>query len=161
MTRLLITLSVFGFICLNSCKKESKKDTVKPPEIIFKHEGNLTILDSIKKAKKELKIEIADNDFEHQTGLMYRKKMRTNRGMLFIFNKSEMKSFYMKNTLIPLDIIFIDHKLQIINIAKDTQPLNEQSVYSDEPASYVLEINAGMSDKWNIQKGDFITFSKL
>lgn len=157
----LILISSLIALSFLSCKKNTPKNNVKPLEIVFKHEGNLSIIDSLKTPKIKLEIEIADNDFEHQTGLMYRKKMKTNRGMLFVFNKSEMKSFYMKNTLIPLDIIFIDHNKQIINIAKETTPLSEQSVYSDSPAHYVLEINAGMSEKWNLKKGDFIAFSKL
>lgn len=157
--RLLIAL-VLG-ISLFSCNKKNDKNRIKPPEIVFKHEGNLSVLDSLKSPKITLEIEIADNDFEHQTGLMYRKKMKSNRGMLFVFNKSEMKSFYMKNTFIPLDIIFIDYNKQIINIAKNTKPLKEQSVYSEAPAYYVLEINAGMSDQWGLSKGDFINYNQF
>ncbi|MFD0965071.1 DUF192 domain-containing protein [Pseudofulvibacter geojedonensis] len=156
---ILISLLTVGTI---SCKKDTTtKNNVKPPEIVFKHEANLSILDSLKTTKIDLEIEIADNDFEHQTGLMYRKKMELNRGMLFVFDKSEMKSFYMKNTLIPLDIIFIDYNKQIINIVKEAKPLKEESIYSESPAYYVLEVNAGMSDKWNLNKGDYISFTKL
>jgi len=150
----------FAFSTLQSCQKETKQ-VVSPPKIEFKHEGNLQLIDSIGAIKKEIKIEIADNDFEQQTGLMYRKQMDTHKGMLFIFDKIKVRSFYMKNTYIPLDIIYIDTDNVIINIAKNAEPLNETSLFSDAPAKYVLEINAGLSDKWEIKKGNKISFSKL
>ena len=155
-----LTILFFALCTLQSCKKEVKK-TVTPPVIEFKHEGNLQIIDSIGVLKKEIQIEIADNDFEQQTGLMYRKQMDTNKGMLFVFDEIKVRSFYMKNTYISLDIIYIDTENTIINIAKNAEPLNENSLFSDAPAKYVLEINAGLSEKWGIKKGDKISFSKL
>jgi len=156
----LIGFSILNLLTLLSCKKEKKSEFIQT-EIEFKHEGNLSLLDSINTIIKEIQIEIADNDFERQTGLMYRKKMDTDKGMLFVFEKSEIKSFYMKNTYIPLDIIYIDSNKTIINIVKNAEPLNETSLYSDAPATYVLEVNAGLSEKLSIKKGDKISFSKL
>lgn len=148
--------------CLSfySCKKENTK-TITPVKIEFKHEGNLQITDTSGIVKKELQIEIADNTYEHQTGLMYRKKMKKNNGMLFVFDAALMRSFYMKNTYIPLDLIYIDTDNTIINIIKNAAPLNEQSLPSEAPAKYVLEINGGLSDAWNIQPGDKIKYTNL
>lgn len=70
---------------------------------------------------KNIEIEIADNNFERQTGLMYRKKMDNDKGMLFIFDTSEIKSFYMKNTYISLDILYINSNNTITNIIESTQ----------------------------------------
>jgi len=156
----LIGLFSLGFLTLQSCKKERNKDAITT-KIEFKHEGSLRVIDSTNTVIKELQIEIADTDFERQTGLMYRKQMDNNRGMLFIFDKSEVKSFYMKNTYIPLDIIYIDKHYVIINIVKNTDPLNKTSLFSDAPAKYVLEINAGLSDRLGIKKGNKISYSKL
>ena len=156
----LIVLFSLSLLTLQSCKKEKKNESISS-KIEFKHEGNLSLLDNTNSVIKEIKIEIADNDFEQQTGLMYRKQMDDNKGMLFVFDKSEIKSFYMKNTYISLDIIYIDANKTIINIVKNAEPLNENSLFSDAPAKYVLEINAGLSEKWNIKKGDKISFSKL
>jgi len=156
----LIGLVLLSFLTLQSCKKEQKNEVI-PTKIEFKHEGNLSLLDSTNSVIKEVKIEIADNDFERQTGLMYRKQMDKNKGMLFVFDKSETKSFYMKNTYIPLDIIYIDADYSVINIVKNAEPLNETSLYSDAPAKYVLEINAGLSDVWNLKAGDKISYTKL
>jgi len=155
-----ILILFIAFSTLLSCKKEAKHG-VTPPKIEFKHEGNLQIIDSIGAIKKEILIEIADNDFEQQTGLMYRKQMDIDKGMLFIFEEIKVRSFYMKNTYIPLDIIYIDTDNTIINIVKNAEPLNEASLFSDAPAKYVLEINAGLSDEWDLKAGDKISYSKL
>jgi len=157
---IIIGLFSLCLLTLQSCKKEKKHESIST-KIEFKHEGNLSLLDSSNTIIKEIQIEIADNDFEHQTGLMYRKKIDTDKGMLFVFEKSEIKSFYMKNTYIPLDIIYIDANKTIINIIQNAEPLNKTSLYSDAPAMYVLEINAGLSEKWSIKKGDKISFIKL
>lgn len=155
-----LTILFIAFSTLQSCKKDVKK-VVTPTKIEFKYEGDLQIIDSIGVLKKEIQIEIADNDFEQQTGLMYRKQMDTDKGMLFIFEEIKVRSFYMKNTYIPLDIIYIDTDNTIINIAKNAKPLDENSLFSGAPAKYVLEINAGLSEKWGIKKGDEISFSEL
>lgn len=145
---------------LYSCNK-TQNNKVNPVKIEFKQEGNLHITDKNGTIKKTLQIEIADNDFERQTGLMYRKHLDTNKGMLFIFDDIRIRSFYMKNTYIPLDIIYIDAKKNILSIVKNTEPLNKKSLPSEGPVKYVLEINGGLSDLWNLQQGDAISFSKL
>ena len=150
---------LFIFIIFQSCKNDLKKDVIIT-NIEFKHEGNLSVLDSSNNLLKNIEIEIADNNFERQTGLMYRKKMDNDKGMLFIFDTSEIKSFYMKNTYISLDILYINSNNTIINIIESTQPLNETSLFSDLPVKYVLEINAGLSKKWNIKKGSKISYIK-
>jgi len=141
-----------------SCKEE-KAVTVKPVEISFIKEGELSIVrnDSI---LKRLDIEIADDEYQTQTGLMYRNSMENNQGMLFIFPDERPRSFYMKNTRIPLDIIYINSKKTMVSIQKNAKPYNETSLPSDGSAQYVLEINAGLSDSWNLQVGDHIQFTK-
>lgn len=148
--------------CFTSCKKEAQaqKQTVTTKKITFKHEGNLKFLDSTSSVIKEIAIEIAKNNFERETGLMYRKEMKKDRGMIFIFDDLRRRSFYMKNTYIPLDIIFIDENNVIINIAKG-EPLNDSSLLSDRAAKYVLEVNQGMTEQWGIKPGDKIEFSAL
>jgi len=79
---------------------------------------------------------------------------------LFIFPDSQYRSFYMRNTEIPLDIIYIDQDNAIISIQKNAKPFDETSLPSEGPAKYVLEINAGLSTQWHLEKGDKIRFSK-
>lgn len=159
-TSVLLTF-LLGVFLMQSCKERQEKPTITPVKIEFKHEGNLQLIDSLGTVKQELKIELADNDFEHQTGLMYRKQMDTNKGMLFIFEEIRIRSFYMKNTYIPLDIIYINSDNTIINIVKNAEPLNESSLPSEAPAKYVLEINAGLSDKWQLSPGDKVSVTKF
>lgn len=147
---------------LHSCKEDKPNTTVKQFKVSFKKEGEL----QLKKAKTDsllttLDIEIADDDYSTQTGLMYRKSMETNQGMLFIFPNVDYRSFYMKNTEIPLDIIYIAEDKTVVSIQKNAQPMDETSLPSEGPAKYVLEVNAGLSDQWTLEKGDVMTFTKL
>jgi uncharacterized membrane protein (UPF0127 family) len=80
--------------------------------------------------------------------------------MLFIFENSEERFFYMKNTKIPLDLIFIDDHKKIVSFQKNAKPFDESSLPSNVPAKYVLEINAGLVEKWNIQVGDSLSFTE-
>jgi len=91
---------------------------------------------------------------------MYRNAMEMNQGMLFIFDDVSMHYFYMKNTQIPLDLIYLDEKRRIASFQKNAQPMNENSLSSKVPVKYVLEINAGLADKWSLAVGDSITYHK-
>ncbi|MEZ4858916.1 MAG: DUF192 domain-containing protein [Flavobacteriaceae bacterium] len=157
---ILSVLVLTTFISAYNCK-EKEENKVLTQEVTFKKEGTLTI----KKAESDslvvsLDIEIAETEYETQTGLMYRKSMQNNRGMLFIFDDESRKAFYMKNTAFPLDIIFINSDLKVVSIQKNAQPYNEASLPSNAPAKYVLEVNAGLSDQWGLKVGDRILFTK-
>ena len=159
-----LTFSAFGVLCFSSisCKEDKQNTTVKTSPISFKNEGEL----HIKNADSDsivttLDIEIADDDYSTQTGLMYRKSMENHQGMLFIFPDSDYRSFYMKNTEISLDIIYISQDKQIVSIQKNAKPMDETSLPSEAPAKYVLEVNAGLSDNWNLSVNDSISFKKI
>jgi len=145
-----------------SCKEDKPTKTEDKVVVSFKKEGVLTI----KKADSDsiirtLDIEIADNEYETQTGLMYRTELKTNYGMLFIFPDTQMRSFYMKNTKIPLDIIYIDDTKTIVSVQKNAKPFDETSLPSEAPAKYVLEINGGLFDEWQLKEGYRIDFEIL
>lgn len=158
--RTLFTVLFISVLLLQSCKTESKKE-IKTEAISFTKEGVLTILkqetDSV---LTHLDIEIAESEYETQTGLMYRESMEDNQGMLFIFPDVAMHSFYMKNTQIALDIIYIDESLKIASFQRDAQPYNETGLSSKVPVKYVLEINAGLSERLGLDIGDAISFTK-
>jgi uncharacterized protein len=154
------TLVFFACISVSiiSCKNETNK-TVKQAEIAFKKEGELVIFKSTSDSTKvNLDIEIADNEYETQTGLMYRNSMKSNQGMLFIFDDIRERFFYMKNTKIPLDLIYINENKKIVSFQKNAKPFDETSLPSKVPAKYVLEVNAGLIDSWSIAVGDEIAF---
>lgn len=154
----LLLLSILTY----SCKEEKKHSKATRVEIAFKKEGELSLFKASNDSLiQKLNIEIADDDYQTETGLMYRKSMEDNQGMLFIFPDSKYRYFYMRNTEIPLDIIYIDKNLSIVSIQKNAKPFDETSLPSEGPAKYVLEINGGLSTSWDLQKGDKIQFSKL
>lgn len=122
----------------------------------FKKEGELTFTDSVGNQIIKIDVEIADNDYERQLGLMNRQSMEEMQGMLFIFPEERFQSFWMLNTLFSLDILFINSNKEIVTIHKNTTPLSEQSYPSSKPAIYVLEVNAGFCDRHNIKLSDKI-----
>jgi uncharacterized membrane protein (UPF0127 family) len=125
---------------------------------MFKKEGELTISDSSSTLKAKIDIEIADTDYERQLGLMKRISMEEKQGMLFIFSTNAMQSFWMRNTLISLDMIFINSNKKIVTVHKNTKVLSDQSYPSTAPAKYVLEVNAGFTNKYNVVVGDEISW---
>lgn len=152
---------LLGVILLSSCKDTPQKLEETTKAVAFTKEGELQILqresDSL---LAEIAIEIADSEYETQTGLMYRREMKDTEGMLFIFQEEAYHSFYMKNTLIALDLLFIDADMQVVTIAKNAQPYDETGIPSRVPVQYVLEIKAGLSDRWGISEGDRIAFQR-
>ena len=146
--------------CFTACK-DDRPQTIKEEPISFAKEGELSIFRSEADASLvDLDIEIASSDYEIQTGLMYRKEMGDRQGMLFIFQEEAPHSFYMKNTLIALDILFIDKDLVIKKIHRNAEPLNESGIPSGGPVQYVLEVKAGMADRWGLREGDLIKYQK-
>ena len=110
----------------------------------------------------KLNVEIADDNKERQQGLMFREKLNENEGMLFVFDNEDYQTFWMKNTLIPLDIIFIDKNFQIVDI-KNAAPCKTYpcDLYkSSKPAKYVLELNANFTIRNSIKEGDKIILDK-
>ncbi|RNC65491.1 DUF192 domain-containing protein [Proteiniphilum sp. X52] len=103
-------------------------------------------------------IEVADNDQLRARGLMYRRSLPENAGMLFIQSMEEMQSFWMKNTYIPLDILFVNRDKEIVTIHANTTPLKEWNYASTKPAIYVVEVNAGFTNRHGIRTGDRIEF---
>lgn len=161
--RQLQTIVCLGICCflLQSCDRAKSKSPVVKQEVTFTKEANLKISKATGEIVKELEIEIADNEYETQTGLMYRKSMAENRGMLFVFPDNRERFFYMKNTEIQLDLIYIGEDLKIVSFQKNAQPFSEASLPSQVPAKYVLEINGGLSEKWGLDVGDSISFKRL
>jgi uncharacterized membrane protein (UPF0127 family) len=99
-------------------------------------------------------VELAVNDAERAQGLMYRKELPEGRGMLFDFQREQEVAFWMKNTLIPLDMIFIRADGRILRIAENTTPLSEQTIPSGGPVRGVLEVIGGTARRLGIAPGD-------
>ena len=151
---LLSLLLLGGFFM--SCKQDGQSPVkqVKTAPIEFKKEGDVYLTNTAGDTLTHLEVEIADDAYQRETGLMYRESLQENRGMLFIFETEAQRGFYMKNTYIPLDLIFLDANLEVVSIAKEATPKSLETIPSNGPAQYVLEVNAGLSDTWNLKPGD-------
>jgi uncharacterized membrane protein (UPF0127 family) len=99
-------------------------------------------------------VEMVDNDADRAKGLMYRKELPEGRGMLFDFHREQEVSFWMQNTYIPLDMLFIRADGQILRIAENTEPLSTKMVPSGGPVLAVLEVIGGTARKLGIAPGD-------
>lgn len=99
------------------------------------------------------RVEVVDTEQERAQGLMNRESLSTGAGMLFVFQKTEPVSFWMENTLIPLDLIFISENGQAARIHHNAQPMDRTPMPSELPVRYVLEINGGMARAMGISEG--------
>lgn len=131
----------------------------------FTKEGTLSIYPTPDTANSEAKvtidIEIADNNLDIRQGLMYRKSMEMDQGMLFLLPRQEPQSFWMLNTYIALDVIFADADKQIVHIEANTQAHSTDPIPSQKPAKYVLEVNAGFCTQYNIKVGDYLVWKEI
>ena len=113
------------------------------------------VIDTSGGKKVEVQVEVADDVAEQAKGLMYREKLGENRGMLFVYPDERELSFWMKNTLIPLSIAYIDSEGRIVDIL-DMKPLDDRPPHyeSSEPVQYALEVNLGFFEKKGVKEGD-------
>lgn len=101
----------------------------------------------------EFSVEVANDPVSRATGLMYRNSLPIDQGMLFILEEPEIATMWMRNTYIPLDIIFIGEDMLIKHIVSNTTPRSEKIISSKEKVKFILEVNAGLSNKYVINKG--------
>lgn len=142
MRWILVAFSVF--LAGGTCARK----TSTPPE------GSI----ALRIGSHQLSVEVAATSTQREQGLMFRRKMPADQGMLFVFPAEQPLSFWMKNTYLPLSIAFIDANHEIINI-EDMAPLDEQSrTLSLGPALYALEVNQGWFDEHGIKAGDDVRF---
>ena len=99
------------------------------------------------------RVEIARSPQEQAQGLMFRTEMGPDEGMLFPYDPPRVLSFWMKNTVLPLDLVFIGPDYRVINVAADAVPYSEESILSDAPAIATLELNAGRAKELGIVAG--------
>ncbi len=116
--------------------------------------GQQTLEIASKSGVHVFSVEVADNDAEREKGLMYRKELPEGQGMLFDFHRDQEVSFWMQNTYIPLDMVFIRGDGSILRIAENTEPMSTRLIPSGGPVRAVLEVIGGTSRKLGIAPGD-------
>ena len=106
-------------------------------------------------------VEIAATPETRELGLMYRRDLPAGHGMLFIFPVERVNSFWMKNTPLPLDMIFIGRQRKIVGIVHDTAPFSLEGRSVSVPSQYILEINGGLSRRYGFKAGDVVRFENV
>ena len=106
-------------------------------------------------------VEVADTPAKRTLGLQYRKELANDRGMIFLFPAEGHQSFWMKNTPLPLDMIFIDSERKIVGIVEQTTPFSLDSRSVPAPSQFVLEINGGLAKRHGIRAGDSVQFDGI
>ena len=148
MKFLQVFLFVFLLVFLSNCAKKIEDST----QILINNGKNMI----------KINVEIADDRQEMMNGLMFREHLNENDGMLFVFQNEEQQTFWMKNTLIPLDMIFIGGDFKIVDIKyavpceKDPCRLYESS----KPAKYVLEVNGNFTNRNGVKVGDLVILNQ-
>lgn len=124
----------------------------KPSVVIHPKNGSDTV---------QVTVELAQTAGQRSMGLMYRKKLGASRGMLFLFEREQTHRFTMRNTAIPLDMIFIDSSLTVTGIIENTKPYANGPFSIARPSLYVLEVNAGFCGRHGVAAGDTVVFHNL
>lgn len=155
-----LVLSALLSACGDLGEDPADGDGDGPEETIpFRKDGELSFLSGGEEIVT-IDIEIAESDSARERGLMQRESLPERSGMLFIFPREEIQSFWMANTPLALDLIFVDADSQIVDIEKYTRPFSTRSIASDEPARYVVEVRAGLSDSFGITEGDAVRWQR-
>jgi len=127
-----------------------------PAQALESFQKSSLTIESASGGKFRFDIELAETMAQQAQGLMYREAMPADAGMLFIYDSVRPASFWMKNTLIPLDMLFIGPDGRIVNIHERAVPQSLDSVNSAGPVKAILELNGGMSARLGIRPGDLV-----
>jgi len=154
---LMITLFVFSD--MYGCKEETYNkiqpaSIYQPHEIRFNKGGELTFINKDGKSIVTIDVEIPQTLEDISAGLMFRHTLPEKQGMLFEHDRFKARSFWMKNTYIPLDMVFADKTKNIIRIRENAVPLSQELVPIPEGTQYTIEVNSGFCRKYGIVAGD-------
>jgi uncharacterized membrane protein (UPF0127 family) len=116
----------------------------------FQRDGRLAFVQPSGDTLAAIDVEIADTDAERTRGLMRRRSLGFDRGMLFIFDTTYESGMWMKNTPLPLDIVFVAPDSQVINIARRTTPFSQETITPAAPKKFVVEVRAGFADRYGL-----------
>ena len=144
---LLLVLSIAAGAA-SGCSHSSEARRRGEPEVVL----------TTRAGELHVKVEIARNDPERQRGLMYREKLEPGRGMIFLFDHPEPLKFWMKNTYIPLDMIFIGADKHVVYVEENAEPLTLQSRGPSEDTQFVLEVPGGWSRAHGVERGVAVRF---
>ena len=155
-------ITIISFVSSQTASGQNAQSGSSVQEgVPFKPQGQLVFLQNgTGKLIKLITIQIAGNEQERDQGLMWKYSMPEDDGMLFIFEKQQVLTFWMKNTYIPLDMIFVNKAKKIVSIQRDATPLSESTIFSGAAAQYCIEVNGGFCAKYGISVKDKIEYER-
>lgn len=134
-----------GCAANQGCRKEASA----PPEVILENAQGQPI---------RVRVDVAAGPKEREQGLMHRRQLDPDAGMLFVYPFESEQAFWMKNTYIPLDLFFIGNNRRIVGIVENAKPLSLERLQVDTPSRFILEVNAGFKKKHGIREGSPVRF---
>lgn len=125
-----------------ACKGQAELKPLEPLQLVTR------------KGTYRFQVEIADSEIEREYGLMCRNSLAADRGMLFLFDHADYQAFWMRNTLIPLDIVYIGPDGRVVSIVRNARPLDESPLPSGGKTQFTLELAAGRAAQIGLLPGD-------
>jgi hypothetical protein len=154
------TVIVIALAIIFMPKKNAQDTSTVASTPVFKKQGELTLTNSNDKPIVSIDIEIADDEAKREVGMMGRPVMEERQGMLFILEEEQYASFWMRNCPLSLDMIFINKQGKIVTIHKNTKPFSDDSYSATAMTLFVLEVNAGFTEKYGIKEGDMVSWKR-
>ncbi|MCW9708923.1 DUF192 domain-containing protein [Fodinibius salsisoli] len=163
MNRTLSLFLIAAFAMLTTaCSQDSETEDNDPSSqdrsTSLEYVRSISFLSADTDTISTIEAALADDDKERSQGLMDVRSLPADKGMLFIFEENKPRGFWMANTPLPLDIIFVNADKQIVRIHHNAEPFSEKSLQSGKPAQYVIETNAGYCISHDIQEGMKVAF---
>jgi len=153
MKRLLALLALAA-LCIGSASALGRRVPVPFPDL---PRADIQVITAT--GRHDFKVWIADDDPSRERGLMFVRALPADHGMLFLFERPHFAAFWMKNTYLSLDIVFIDPQGIVVNVARNTEPFSLKPIESAAPVAGVLELVAGTVERINLVTGDRIEHS--
>lgn len=142
------------------CRSEERDLPTIRTESEFRRDGSLSFLTAEGDTISTIDIEIADTDEARGRGLMGRRSLPPRSGMFFIMDSADTTGFWMRNTPMPLDIIFVGPDSQVVSIARRTTPYSDENIRPAAPKKYVVEVRAGQAERLGITDSTRITWQR-
>jgi uncharacterized membrane protein (UPF0127 family) len=149
---------LFLLLLLGASCSPDDSGNASSEELTFQ-DGTLAFVQPAGDTLRTIDIEIAESDAERQRGLMRRRSLGYDRGMLFIFDEVDESGMWMKNTPLPLDIVFVSPDSQVINVARRTTPFSEKTIEPAAPKKFVVEVRAGFADRFGLTDSTRVRWS--
>lgn len=156
-TRFLFPLLLLLLLAAGCSPEENNNSAVHEPTF---QDGTLTFYQSTGDTLRTIDIEIAASEAERQRGLMRQRSLGYDKGMLFIFDEVDESGMWMKNTPLPLDIVFVAPDSQVINVVRRTTPFSEKNIEPTAPNKFVVEVRAGFADRFGLTDSTRIRWAR-